>query len=415
MHCKRRRAVLLWGIAVGLLVPVYFFTVADISHLAWDFRAYYAAASAALAGEPFVGISPGLAGVSYVYPPIAVVLFLPQAVAGGWRSAFLLQTILNVATALGLAALIIHMIETHRKQLPTADRLLIAGFCLGSAPVTAILGLGQVDMLIALALAVAFLALERNYQGIAGAAIAGAALVKVFPAVLGLWLAWRRQWRAIAAAVATGVSGLAVGVLLFGLDAYSRYLVVLAERSRVSEFAGTVSPKLFVMSLFRPLSQLLPTIDPHLYAPLSLALLAPGAWFVARRSQTVVDRLMTYLVAIMVILLVSPASNTLYVVYVYFPLLCLLYLDAVDRGGLLLLAGLAAIAVPIQPTQIGTMLAVIGVSASVSSPVLAAIQSVLTVVSVPLVGLLAVFAWCIFRVSQRQRSTTTDSRPVRAD
>lgn len=410
----RRRAVLAWSVLLGLLVPAYFLWIADTSHLGWDFRAYYAAATAARAGESFVGISPGIPGVSYVYPPISVALFVPQTVVGDWRLAFVVQTIFNVAAALAVAALVVHTVETREGRLPAPDRLCIAGVCVGSAPAAAVLGLGQVDLVVALGLACAFVALERDRENVAGVALAGAALVKVFPAALGLWLAWRRAWRGLAAAVLTGTTGLALGALWFGLDAYRRYATVLAGRSRIGEFAGTVSPDYIAMSLHRPLSQFLPGVDPHLYAPVSLALLAPVAVLVARRGRTLADRLATYLVAIVAILLVSPASNTLYVVYTYFPVLCLLYLDAARRGRALLLVGTAAIACPIQPAQVAAVLAIAGVPASISAPVLAALRSALTVASVPLLGLLAIVAWCAFHATRR-RPATADSHPARAD
>jgi hypothetical protein len=412
---RRRSLVLSLCIACGLLVPAYFLGVAEVSHLAWDFRAYYTAAAAALRGAPFVGIDAGLPGVSYVYPPVSVLLFVPQAAVGGWRLAFALQTVLNVLAALALAGLVLATIESRRGRLPTRERLLVAGFCLGTPPVVAVVGLGQVDTLIALALAGAFLALEGDRQGVAGAALAGAALVKVFPVVLGLWLAWRRAWRALGVAVFTGTGGLAAGALWFGLDAYRRYLDVLAGRSRVAEFAGTVSPNFFAMSLYRPLSQFLPTADPHLYAPLALVALAPVLAFVGGDTRTFADRLATYLVALVAMLLVSPASNALYVVYVYFPVLCLLYLDATRREQPLLLFGAAALALPVQPAQVRAVLEAVDAPQFVAANALFAVREVLTVASVPLIGLLVVLGWCALHRTRRNRRTAVDVGPAHAD
>jgi hypothetical protein len=405
---------LLACIVAGLLVPAYFLLVADVSHFAWDFRAYYAAAEAALDGEPFVGLDTGVPGVSYVYPPISVALFLPQAAVGGWRLAFALQTALNLGAGLALAALVLRTVESRRGRLPTADRLLVSGFCVGSAPAMAVLGQGQVDLFIALALSGAFLAVERDRQVLAGVALAGAALVKVFPVALGLWLVWRRAWRAVGAALATGVAGLLVGWAWFGLDAYRRYLGVLAGRSRVAEFAGTVSPNFFAMSLYRPLSQLLPTADPHLYAPLAALAVAPVAALVARRERGFVDRLATYLVAVVAVVLVSPASNALYVVYVYFPVLCLLYLGAPGRGGSPLLAGTVAIGIPVQPAQVGAALAAVGAPASMRAHLLPVVREAMTVASLPLVGLVTMLCWATLRALRPARASV-DAAPARAD
>lgn len=412
---RYRSAVLLSCVVGGLLVPLYFLGLAEVSHFAWDFRAYYTAAEAALHGESFVGIDTGIPGVSYVYPPISVALFIPQAAAGGWKLAFALQTVINVVAALALAALIVRTIEARRGQLVTLDRLLIVGFCLVSAPTMAIFGQGQVDMLIALALAGAFLELERGKQGLAGVTLAGATLVKVFPVVLGLWLVWRRAWRAVGAAFATGITGLVLGWAWFGLDAYQRYLSVLAGRSRLAEFTGTVSPNFFAMSLYRPFSQALPNVDPHLYAPLALLTVVPTTMFVARRDCDFIDRLTTYLAVVAAMLVVSPASNALYVVYVYFPLLCLLYLDTTRRGGSLLLAGTVAIAFPIQPAQIGAVFATLDVPATLSMHVLAVVRAVLTVTSLPLIGLFGLLAWCTLDATRHWDSSTVDIQPVRAD
>jgi hypothetical protein len=433
-----RRGALLVGVVAGLLVPAYFLGVAETSHLAWDFRAYYAAASAALVGDGFVGVGTVNPGVSYVYPPIAVVLFLPQAAVGDLWAGYLLQTAVGSAAAVGVGLLVVSTVE-RRRSLSTVDRVLVVGFCLGSAPTAAALGLGQVDTLVALALAGAFVAVERDHEVVAGVALAGAALVKVFPAVLGLWLVRRRAWRGVGAAVATGVAGLVAGALWFGLDAYRRYLTVLAGRSRVADFAAGVSPDFFAMTLYRPLSHALPGVDPAVYGPVAALVLAGPVWLVATSETTLTDRLRTYLVGVVAVLLVSPASNSVYVVYVFFPLLCLAYLDPslapgasesragpsghdpepARRGGgrlgrALFVLGLVAVAVPVQPAQVGGALSALGAPEPATAAVLGVLRPALSVVSVPLVGLVAVLCWCVLRAGRRRR-TTPSRAPVNAD
>lgn len=391
-----KRALLLASIAGGLLVPLYFLVLAPTTYLGWDFHAYYAAASAALAGDPFVGVDTGIRGVTYVYPPPSVFAFLPLAPVGNWLVAFALQSVLNVAAALGVAALVVHTVERRQDRLRPSDRLLIAACCVGSAPVIAALGLGQVDTLVALALASAFLALESGRESIAGSLLGAAALVKLFPAALGVWLLYRRAWRALAAAVATGITGLVAGAAFFGVDAYRRFLTVLATRSRLDAFAETVSPNFFAMSLSRPLSQLLPPVPPVTYVVASVLLVSPVLWRVTSGGSTLPDRLATFLAFLTAILVVSPASNTTYVLYLYFPALCLLYLDT-DRRQSLLLAGFAAVSFPIQPAQVSAALAAAGTPAPVQQSVSAVATSSLTVVSVPLLGCLSILAWCGMR------------------
>jgi len=388
-----RRALLFVCIAGGLLVPLYFFVLAPTTYLGWDFHAYYTASSAALDGRPFVGVDTGIRGVTYVYPPPSVLVFLPLASVGNWLVAFALQSVVNVAAAFGVAALVIHTVERQRGHLRTSDRLLITGCCVGSVPVVAALGLGQVDTLVALALASAFLALEYGRESVAGGLLGAAALVKMFPAALGVWLLYRRAWRALAAATATGVAGLAAGVAVFGVDSYRRFLTVLASRSRLDAFADTVSPNFFAMSLSRPLSQLLPPVPPVTYAVVSVVLVTPILWRAANTGTTIVDRLATFLAFLTAILVVSPASNTTYVLYLYFPVLCLFYLDT-ERHQPLLFAGFAAVSFPIQPAQISAVLAAVGTPMPVQQSVSAVATSSLTVASVPLLGCLSILAWC---------------------
>lgn len=388
-----RRVLLFASIASGLLVPLYFLTLAPTTYLGWDFHAYYAAGSAVLEGSRFVGIDTGIRGVTYVYPPPAVLVFVPLAVVEDWLVAFALQSLLNTAAGLGVGALVVHTVERRRGRLVAVDRWLIVGCCVGSAPVLAALGLGQVDALVALALAAAFLAVESRRESLAGVLLGAAALVKLFPAALGAWLLWRRAWRATAAAVATGIVGLAAGAVLFGVDAYRRFFSVLAARSRLDAFAETVSPNFFAMSLSRPLSQLLPPVPPATYVVVSVAVVAPVLWRAATQGSAFTDRLAAFLAFLTATIVVSPASNATYVLYLYFPLLCLLYLDGSRRRGLLY-AGFAAFSFPVQPAQVTTVLAAVGTPTPVQQSVSAVVTSSLSVASVPLLGCLSILAWC---------------------
>jgi hypothetical protein len=190
---------------------------------------------------------------------------------------------------------------------------------------------------------------------------------------------------------------------------------VLAGRSRIAEFGGAVSPNFFAMTLFRPFSQLFSNVDPHLYALFAVLAVSPVIALVVSRERTFTDRLTTYLAAIITMLVISPASNSLYVVYVYFPLLCLLYLDTGQRGQAYLLAGTIAIAFPVQPAQIRTALGTLNTPASVSMQILEIVRDVLSVASVPLAGLLVIFGWCLFHATRESADPNVDVQPTHAD
>ncbi|MDQ7990441.1 MAG: glycosyltransferase family 87 protein [Candidatus Dactylopiibacterium sp.] len=94
---------------------------------------------------------------------------------------------------------------------------------LGLVPMLTTLHAGQVNGFVLLALTAGYVALARGRQGLAGSAIAVAALLKLLPFALVPYLAWRRLWKAFAAALATTVAIMLSAPLMFGADILSRY------------------------------------------------------------------------------------------------------------------------------------------------------------------------------------------------
>ena len=395
-----RRAVLVVALVVGLAVPAYFLALARVVPFAWDFRAYHLAARAALAGEQFVGLQT-IPGVGFVYPPVAVVPYIPLA-PFPLEVAYLLASAVHVAAIGAVALLVLRTVEAQRGPLPTADRALVGGFCLLSAPALAVLGQGQADAVLMPVLAVAFVALERGQGRVAGVAVAAATVVKLFPAGLAAWFVVRRAWRALAAQAVATVGALLGGLFLFGPGAYADYLSVLATRSRLDRFVGTVSPNFRAMTLARPFSNLLPQVDPRLYVPLGLALVAPVAWLVARRTDRFEHRLAGYLAALVAVVIASPASNVHYVVYAYFPLLTLAYVASDRRVRAAFVGALALVAVPVQPAQLDRIGDVLLFPPSVQEAVLAVVRPLLTLGSAPLWGLLLALAGCLAVAVERR-------------
>jgi uncharacterized membrane protein len=84
------------------------------------------------------------------------------------------------------------------------------------APLRVSITSGQWDAILLLLLSVAFIALRRERSSLAGFAIALAGIIKIYPLYLGLFLLWKREWRALGWLVAsflalTVVSGFTVG------------------------------------------------------------------------------------------------------------------------------------------------------------------------------------------------------------
>ncbi|NUN97040.1 MAG: DUF2029 domain-containing protein [Candidatus Omnitrophica bacterium] len=88
---------------------------------------------------------------------------------------------------------------------------------------------GQLNHVLLFLLSVVFALWRNGRKGIAGAVLGFAALVKVQPAFLVLWLAWKREWTALVAALITvAVCVLGPGVI-HGLGPYFAYYDVLGD------------------------------------------------------------------------------------------------------------------------------------------------------------------------------------------
>jgi len=389
------RLGLLVGILAGTAVPAYFLLVARRAPLAWDFRAYRFAAGLARRGRSFVGVSPPVGAGEFVYPPVTVLAFYPFA-ALPWEAAYLLQGAGSLGMAVAGGLLMVRYLEDQRVGLRTVDSLLVVGFCSASTYPLVVYGQGQVDFLVLLGLTVTYLAHRAGREVLSGAALGVATAFKLFPVVLGLWYLRHRAWRAVAGLVATCTATLAAGVALFGLEMHRTYLrFLLTERSRVDEFEAGMSPDFSGLTLSRPLSNLLPSVDPVLYTPIAVLLLLPVIGLVYARLHTETDRLVAYLATIVAMLVVSPATNAHHVLYLYFPLVPLLYCvddPAVTRT---FAAGMVVLSVPFRPRHLTEALSTLGVPSGAVATVRNVVRPALSVASVPLVGLAVVLLGCV--------------------
>lgn len=401
------RVVLLLGIATGLAVPLYFGLVAEETPLAWDFIAYYAAAEAYLAGEAFVGLEAPVGCGIYVYPPIAVLGFVPYALIGRWELAYLVHTLINVALLGALARLVIRELDRLAVPLGRSDRLVIHGFFLLSLyPIVAV-GLGQLDPLVALSLAGVMAAIERDGEVLAGGSLAVATGVKVFPAAVGVVLLEFRRWRATLAGAFAGGLILVASLAVFGRAVHVEYLRFLTvERSRLGAFAEGVSPDFFAVTLARPLAALLPSFSPPLYGLVAVAVVAPVLVVVSRRRGSVRDRYVAFLATVLAVLVVAPSTNLNHLLYLYMPLTIVLYDLEPGRTRSILLLGLAVTLVPVQPAQLAVIVESIGVPTTAMGPG-GVVHDALSVASVALVGSLLLLLGCLSHAMEGSEGSTS--------
>ena len=393
------RAVLLVGVALGIGNLLYIL-LASRGHLAIDYVVYDLAGEVALEGGNFYTAVPeGLADYfHYVYPPITVLGFVPLALVG-WKVGFAIHTLLTVVAGLAGAWLIVRYVERiGATRLPWLDRGLIAGFVVISVHSMPSLVFGQVNHHMVAALALGFVALDRDREILAGSAFGLAAFVKVFPAAVGVWLLRRRAWRAIAAAVGTAIVGFALGFLVFGVDLSIAYVEhAILPRFSPGEFAGGLDPEATYLTIRRPISVLLPGVDPTFDGLLALVVLAPPIAYLYRTIEDREDRLVSIMGTMVAILVFFP-SFPIYVVILYFPLVPLLYLLESGRPRQLLVAGALLASVAIRWDDVEVLLAAADLSSSVLADVL---KPAFTFATPGLVGVLLILAGCLLHRRQK--------------
>jgi hypothetical protein len=396
------RSVLVFGILTGLLGIALAVTQFQESPQL-DYQAYYFTGRAVLDGEPFVGtaIHEGnlsgsfLTDKEYVYTPVTAPVFVPYGLFPRWQYGYVLNIAVLAATFYAIARLNIRHIERHGRTLARLDRWLIVGFTLLSGHTILALYRGNVDPLMLLLVTLGFLAVERGEETKGGALWAGAALFKLFPAFLGVWLLYRRATRAIAAATLTGVGGILLGVLVFGVDAHREFVdFVLNERSRQAAFEGGLDPEFLTITLRRPLSQVL-SLPGNLLLVLSAALVAPFVAYIYREAESDLDRTVAFFATVLALLVTVVPVTLNYVIYLFFPVLALLYLVEDSRVKHLFVVGLVLVNLPLFPQHVELIVNALPLAESTGDAVVGGARAVLTYASVPLWGFGALFAGCL--------------------
>lgn len=344
MKRLRGRPLGAWVVlATGILFGVrtfYLMRQGRADWLALNYKVYYHAAEASMAGEPFYDVTPpDWPGYRYLYPPLSILAFYPFALPGSWVPGFVAHTAIAVAAGGGGAVLLGRYVERAGRSLSRLDYGLVAGFLVFSIHSAPSVYYGNVNVQLAALTVAAFVALDCDRELLAGAALALVAFIKVFPALFGVWLLRRQSWRAVGAAISTGVGLLALGIPVFGVEATRTYFdEALFPRNRAEMFAGGLDPNAAYITLRRPLSVAFPDADPTLLVVAPILLLAPVVLYLYTGLDDRTDRLVAVHGTVTATLLALP-SYFIYYVYLAFPLIALLYLMEEGPARTLFVAG----------------------------------------------------------------------------
>lgn len=310
-----------------------------------NYRTYHYAAERARDGQPFYDAPPPdtYSWAVYLYPPGTLPGFYPFSVFD-WTTGYAALTLLSVLAAGAATWLLVRHVESLGPQLGWVDVGLVFVVFLLSTHAFGTIFFGNINILLALGLVVGLWALARERESLAGASFALTALFKLFPALIGLWLLRTRRWRATAAAILTGLGGLLLGVLLYGLEPTRYYFTeVVTGRSEAELFVGGYPVgSTFYVTIQRPVSHVVAAVWPSapylVIVGVSVLVCAGVLAYFYRDLETELDRQMAVFATVVVMVVIVPSLHW-YLVFLFVPMVILLYLWREGPGRYLFLAG----------------------------------------------------------------------------
>ncbi|MFC7072902.1 glycosyltransferase family 87 protein [Halovenus rubra] len=310
-----------------------------------NYRVYHHAAELALDGEPFYNAPPTQAfdWAVYLYPPGTLPLYYPFTFVK-WTTGYTILTGLSILAAVAGTFLLVDYVESVGPRLGWVDAGIIFLAFLLSTHSFGTVYFGNINLMLALGIVFGFWALHRNREIASGVAFGIVALFKLFPALIGLWLLRTRRFRAVGAALATGIGGLLAGIALFGLDTTVFYFTeVVANRTDSSLFVGGYPVEgTYYVTVQQPVSWAVaavwPTAPYSVIVLVSVLVVVPTVAFLYRNVETTMDRQMAIFATLAAMVTLLPSFRW-YLVFLYVPMVTLLYLWRPSRSRQLFVAG----------------------------------------------------------------------------
>jgi hypothetical protein len=166
-------------------------------------------------GLAFVGTS----GYGFGHPPTTAFWFLPLA-----RYPFpIAAEILAVITLILLVVHVVLCVSELRLPAPIATSALCLGLCLSASWMVEHFHIVQVSEVIAFAYVLAWYALRRDREALAGAVLGAACTLKLYPGLMVVFLLVTRRWLAFAVACVTYAAIAAFMTHGFGLQSWKMF------------------------------------------------------------------------------------------------------------------------------------------------------------------------------------------------
>lgn len=227
-----------------------------------DFERYWQAATDFLRyGNPYV------TRPDYFYPPFFVYLILPF----GWLTHQQGQWIWFGLNIMALSAFIALCIRASGSQLARRYWGIVTLAMVLAPPTRLSLQLGQVSIMLALVLLASIL-LAQRHAWLSGLLLAGASLVRINPAFLGLYYLWRKPRSVAWWSIASGVLLLLLSLIIFSPAPYQHYISNIVQSNVARQGAYPYAAE-HNISLFGFWSRLL-TTNPHAIPVIDAPILA---------------------------------------------------------------------------------------------------------------------------------------------
>ncbi|MDO4909737.1 MAG: glycosyltransferase 87 family protein [Corynebacterium sp.] len=209
MSTTRRRLSALLLIILILCPLIANLYTARVPNIVQDLSVFRDASTAFLHSRPIYGPDFIVHTQSpFVYPPFAVLLFLPLAPL----PAVLTQYLWIFALFIAVFLLNILFMKSQSARPTLLSVLAISTAGIFTAPVQTAIALGQVDLLLYILILLDILGfMPKRLRGIG---IGLAAAIKMTPAVFGLLLLFQRDWRAVARSAITFLATVLLGFIL---------------------------------------------------------------------------------------------------------------------------------------------------------------------------------------------------------
>ena len=284
-------------------------------HHQFDLRLYYDAISFWTSGHDLYAYSqpdPVNIELGFTYPPVGALLMTPMALLP-----YPVVLVLSMAGIIAAGAAFVYLVLRERVRLPkplmVAAVGVVTAFAFTLEPFRQTLSFGQINIYLALLVALDLLVLGRRGSKWTGVGIGLATAIKLTPGIFIVYLLVVGRWRSALTAIGTVIAANLVSMVIAPAETWKYFTALMWETSRVGFLDTTMNQSINGL-LARIDSPLAPARLPWLI--LAGLVVVVGFWR-ARRAALAGDELAAMTLAGLVGVLVSPVSWVHHIIWIF--------------------------------------------------------------------------------------------------